>query len=70
MLMEADIMLLDEPTNHLDVNNVAWLQNYLTSLTNVTSMVSPHAHSQAPAALHPHHQPILLSPHTERAAVT
>ncbi|KFH73594.1 hypothetical protein MVEG_00809 [Podila verticillata NRRL 6337] len=34
MLMNADILLLDEPTNHLDVANVAWLQNYLTSLTN------------------------------------
>ncbi len=42
MLMEADILLLDEPTNHLDVNNVAWLQSYLTSLTNVTSMVVSH----------------------------
>jgi elongation factor 3 len=42
MLMEADILLLDEPTNHLDVTNVAWLQNYLVSLTNVTSMVVSH----------------------------
>ena len=42
MLMEADILLLDEPTNHLDVNNVAWLQSYLTSLTSVTSMVVSH----------------------------
>ncbi len=42
MLMEADILLLDEPTNHLDVTNVAWLQSYLVSLTNVTSMVVSH----------------------------
>ncbi|GJJ72009.1 elongation factor 3 [Entomortierella parvispora] len=42
MLMNADILLLDEPTNHLDVYNVAWLENYLTSLTNVTSMVVSH----------------------------
>lgn len=42
MLMEADILLLDEPTNHLDTNNVAWLQSYLTSLTEVTSMVVSH----------------------------
>jgi elongation factor 3 len=42
MLMNADILLLDEPTNHLDVANVAWLQNYLTSLTNVTSMIVSH----------------------------
>jgi elongation factor 3 len=37
MLFKADILLLDEPTNHLDVVNVAWLENYLTSLTNCTS---------------------------------
>ena len=42
MLMKADIMLLDEPTNHLDVRNVAWLQDYLCSLTNVTSMIVSH----------------------------
>ncbi|KAG0281732.1 translational elongation factor EF-1 alpha [Linnemannia exigua] len=42
MLMNADILLLDEPTNHLDVHNVAWLENYLTSLTNVTSMIVSH----------------------------
>ncbi|KAG0096709.1 translational elongation factor EF-1 alpha [Podila epicladia] len=42
MLMHADILLLDEPTNHLDVTNVAWLENYLTSKTNVTSMIVSH----------------------------
>ncbi|KAF9437120.1 translational elongation factor EF-1 alpha [Entomortierella beljakovae] len=42
MLMNADILLLDEPTNHLDVQNVAWLENYLTGLTNVTSMIVSH----------------------------
>ncbi|KAG0228986.1 translational elongation factor EF-1 alpha [Actinomortierella wolfii] len=42
MLMHADILLLDEPTNHLDVSNVAWLENYLTSLTNVTSIIVSH----------------------------
>ncbi len=42
MLMKADIMLLDEPTNHLDVTNVAWLENYLTHLPDVTSMVVSH----------------------------
>ncbi|KAG0269286.1 translational elongation factor EF-1 alpha [Actinomortierella ambigua] len=42
MLMHADILLLDEPTNHLDVGNVAWLENYLTSLPNVTSMIVSH----------------------------
>ncbi|KAI8920627.1 P-loop containing nucleoside triphosphate hydrolase protein [Entophlyctis helioformis] len=42
MLENADILLLDEPTNHLDVSNVKWLCDYLTSLTNVTSMIVSH----------------------------
>jgi energy-coupling factor transporter ATP-binding protein EcfA2 len=42
MLMKADILLLDEPTNHLDVTNVAWLENYLTGLKNVTSIIVSH----------------------------
>jgi len=42
ILLKADIMLLDEPTNHLDVANVAWLADYLNSLTNVTSMIVSH----------------------------
>jgi len=42
ILMKAQILLLDEPTNHLDKTNVAWLENYLTSLTNVTSMIVSH----------------------------
>lgn len=42
MLYNADILLLDEPTNHLDVNNIKWLENYLTGLTNVTSMIVSH----------------------------
>jgi elongation factor 3 len=42
MLMKADILLLDEPTNHLDVKNVAWIENYLISLTNVTSIIVSH----------------------------
>lgn len=40
MLFKADILLLDEPTNHLDVVNIAWLENYLTSLTTCTSSMS------------------------------
>lgn len=39
MLFKADILLLDEPTNHLDVVNVAWLENYLTSLKHCTSSI-------------------------------
>jgi elongation factor 3 len=42
MLMNADILLLDEPTNHLDVHNVQWLVDYLTSLTDVTSVIVSH----------------------------
>jgi len=42
MLFRADILLLDEPTNHLDVVNVAWLENYLTSLTHCTSIIVSH----------------------------
>merc|ERR1719223_1965366 len=42
MLQKADILLLDEPTNHLDVINVAWVKNYLNSLTDVTSIIVSH----------------------------
>jgi len=42
MLQNADILLLDEPTNHLDVANVAWLENFLTSQTRVTSCIITH----------------------------
>jgi len=42
MIQNADILLLDEPTNHLDVINVAWVLNYLNSLTNVTSIIVSH----------------------------
>jgi elongation factor 3 len=33
MLWDADVLLLDEPTNHLDADAVAWLIDYLKSLT-------------------------------------
>eukprot|EP00897_Mesotaenium_endlicherianum_P003141 jgi/Mesen1/2855/ME000174S02107 len=42
MLIGADILLLDEPTNHLDVTNVKWLENYLTSQTDISSMIVSH----------------------------
>merc|ERR1712125_157629 len=42
MLQKADILLLDEPTNHLDVINVAWVKNYLNSITDVTSIIVSH----------------------------
>ncbi len=42
MLMKADILLLDEPTNHLDVDNVKWLEEYLNSQTQITSLIVSH----------------------------
>ncbi|KAF5101972.1 hypothetical protein D0Z00_000627 [Geotrichum galactomycetum] len=42
MLMKADILLLDEPTNHLDVANVKWLEEYLVSHTDITSLIVSH----------------------------
>ncbi|KAG8716723.1 translational elongation factor EF-1 alpha [Ceratobasidium sp. 394] len=42
MLFKADILLLDEPTNHLAVVNLAWLENYLTSLKACTSIIVSH----------------------------
>jgi elongation factor 3 len=42
MLQKADILLMDEPTNHLDVLNVAWVENYLNSLKDVTSIIVSH----------------------------
>ncbi|EEB07607.1 AAA family ATPase ELf1 [Schizosaccharomyces japonicus yFS275] len=42
MLQKADILLLDEPTNHLDVANIAWLEAYLNSQTNITCLIVSH----------------------------
>lgn len=42
MCMGADVLLLDEPTNHLDVANVKWLQEYLKSHTEITSLLVSH----------------------------
>jgi elongation factor 3 len=42
MLMGADVLLLDEPTNHLDVANVKWLQRYLKTHTEITSLIVSH----------------------------
>ena len=42
MLMKADVLLLDEPTNHLDVSNVKWLEEYLKSHTEITSLIVSH----------------------------
>jgi len=42
MLMGADVLLLDEPTNHLDVRNVKWLEEYLKSHSEITSLIVSH----------------------------
>lgn len=42
MLMGADVLLLDEPTNHLDISNVKWLEEYLKSHTEITSLIVSH----------------------------
>ena len=42
MLMKADVLLLDEPTNHLDVGNVKWLQEYLKTHSEITSLIVSH----------------------------
>ncbi|KAM3470767.1 hypothetical protein MY5147_006222 [Beauveria neobassiana] len=42
MLQKADVLLLDEPTNHLDVTNIAWLENYLKSHPDITSLIVSH----------------------------
>ncbi|GAB1312503.1 [NU+] prion formation protein 1 [Madurella fahalii] len=42
MLQRADVLLLDEPTNHLDVTNIKWLENYLKTHTDITSLIVSH----------------------------
>ncbi|KAL7419117.1 [NU+] prion formation protein 1 [Cryptotrichosporon argae] len=42
MLIGADILLLDEPTNHLDVQTVAWLEQYLCNLPEMTCLIVSH----------------------------
>ena len=40
LLSEPDLLILDEPTNHLDMENVAWLENYLSSYNGAIVIVS------------------------------
>jgi elongation factor 3 len=42
MLQKAEILLMDEPTNHLDVLNVAWVKDYINSLTDVSCIMVSH----------------------------
>ena len=40
LLSEPGLLILDEPTNHLDMENVAWLENYLSSYNGAIVIVS------------------------------
>lgn len=42
ILQKPDVLLLDEPTNHLDVDNVKWLEEYLNSRPDITSLIVSH----------------------------
>mmetsp|Transcript_27727 Transcript_27727/g.50043 ORF Transcript_27727/g.50043 Transcript_27727/m.50043 type:complete len:1266 (+) Transcript_27727:123-3920(+) len=45
MTMDADLYLLDEPTNHLDVQAVAWLTEWLQTMTGGTALIVSHSTS-------------------------
>lgn len=40
MLQKPDVLLLDNPSSHLDVINLAFVKNYLNSLTKVTCIMT------------------------------
>ena len=40
LLSEPNLLILDEPTNHLDMENVAWLEHYLSSYNGAIVIVS------------------------------
>ncbi|KAJ2705206.1 hypothetical protein FB645_002604 [Coemansia sp. IMI 203386] len=42
MFVKPDIMLLDECTNHLDLAAIAWLQDYLVTLEDITIVCVSH----------------------------
>ncbi|KAJ2363813.1 hypothetical protein H4S01_004100 [Coemansia sp. RSA 2610] len=42
MFMEPDVLLLDECTNHLDLAAIAWLQDYLAALEDITIVSVSH----------------------------
>ncbi|BEJ13020.1 hypothetical protein CspHIS471_0301940 [Cutaneotrichosporon sp. HIS471] len=42
MFIEPDLLLLDECTNHLDLAAIAWLQEYLTTLEDITIVCVSH----------------------------
>ncbi|KAJ2162032.1 hypothetical protein GGF46_001024 [Coemansia sp. RSA 552] len=42
MFLEPDLLLLDECTNHLDLAAIAWLQDYLIALEDITIVCVSH----------------------------
>ncbi|KAJ2797053.1 hypothetical protein H4R20_005330, partial [Coemansia guatemalensis] len=42
MFLEPDVLLLDECTNHLDLAAIAWLQDYLVALEDITIVCVSH----------------------------
>ena len=42
IIMGADVLLFDEPTNHLDATNVKWIEDYLRSHSEITSLIVSH----------------------------
>lgn len=40
LLSRPDVLLLDEPTNHLDLNNIHWLEGYLSNYDGAVIIVS------------------------------
>ncbi len=44
LLTQPDVLLLDEPTNHLDLPSIQWLEDYLTSYTGSSVVVSHDRH--------------------------
>ncbi len=40
LLSRPDVLLLDEPTNHLDLNNIRWLEGYLSNYDGAVIIVS------------------------------
>ncbi|KAJ2345742.1 hypothetical protein GGF43_005142, partial [Coemansia sp. RSA 2618] len=42
MITEPDVLLLDECTNHLDLAAIAWLQDYLVALEDITIVCVSH----------------------------
>jgi ATP-binding cassette subfamily F protein uup len=42
LISNPDVLLMDEPTNHLDVESIMWLENYLSSQTQLTFILISH----------------------------